>query len=315
MSGRRRQSRRKSQARPRLPADLRQVDWEAVDWARMDRCLARFDAGSLAVLLAAAADSRGAGHRLPSLTGAVAAVPGPPAGRRAVPAHLPQMLAAARAAARQLRVLEDCRPADPRLLVRFPAAGQRFRVHPGSLLNPVLTLRSVAATAEAIDDFVLGRHGFRLTDLLEVALRYCDHRVGVLASAWPDSGLALDRPDPPGEQLRARVHRIGRTPVAVTDAEVSAAASADAEPGDWTAACEYPDRAAAAWKWGTRPAAEVEVDLFRVLSGWARCSRPVRWAVTGRCPRRWSSAPSPWPQPCWRGRPPVTSSRRGGYRR
>jgi hypothetical protein len=56
-------------------------------------------------------------------------------------------------------VLEDFRAADPRLLVRFPAAGQRFRVHPGSWLNPVLTLRSVAATAEAIDDFVLGRHG------------------------------------------------------------------------------------------------------------------------------------------------------------
>ncbi len=59
---------------------------------------------------------------------------------RAAPAHLPQMLAAARAAAPQLRVLEDCRSADPRLLVRFPVAGQRFRVHPGSLLNPVLIL-------------------------------------------------------------------------------------------------------------------------------------------------------------------------------
>ena len=209
MSGRRRQSRRKGQARPRLPADLRQVDWEAVDWARIDRCLARFDAGSLAVLLAAAADSPGGGHRLPSLTVLwLRCLARPPGAARAAPAHLPQMLAAARAAARQLRVLEDCQPADPRLLVRFPAAGQRFRVHPGSLLNPVLTLRSVAATAEAIDDFVLGRHGFRLTDLLEVALRYCDHRVGVLASAWPDSGLALDRPDPPGEELRARVHRI-----------------------------------------------------------------------------------------------------------
>ena len=264
MSGRKRQSRRKGQARPRLPADLRQVDWEAVNWARIDRCLARFDARSLAVLLAAAADSPGGGHRLPSLTVLwLRCLARPPAGAvRAAPAHLPQMLAAARAAAPQLRVLEDCQPADPRLLVRFPAAGQRFRVHPGSLLNPVLTLRSVAATAEAIDDFVLGRHGFRLTDLLEVALRYCDHRVGVLASAWPDSGLALDRPDPPGEDLRARVRRIGRTPVTVTDAEVSAAASADAEPGDWTAACEYPDRAAAAWRWATRPAAEMQVDLF-----------------------------------------------------
>ena len=260
MSGRKRQSRHKGHTRPRFPADLRQVDWEAVEWARIDGCLARFDAGSLVVLLAAATDSPGGGHRLPSLTALwLRCLARPPGGAViAAPTHLPQMLAAARAAAPQLRVLEDCQPADPRLLVRFPVAGQRFRVHPGSLLNPVLTLRSVAATAGGIDDFVLGRHGFRLTDLLEVALRYCDHRVGALAGAWPGSGLPLDRPDPQGEDLRARVRRIARTPVTVTAAEVRAAAAEV----DWTAACEYPDRAAAAWRWATRPAAEVEVSLF-----------------------------------------------------
>jgi hypothetical protein len=264
VSRRKRQRRRKGRTPPRLPADLGQVDWEALDWARIDQCLARFDAGSLAVMLAAAADSPGGGHRLPSLTVLwLRCLASPPVGTvSASSADLPRLLSAARAAAPQLRVLEDCWPADPRLLVRFPVAGQRFRVHPGSLLNPVLTLRSVAATAGAIDDFVLDRRGFRLTDLLEVALRYSDHRIGALASAWPDSGLALDRPDPPGEDLRARVRRIARTPVTVTDAEVSAAASADAESGEWIAACEYPDRAAAAWIWATRPAAAVEVDLY-----------------------------------------------------
>src|SRR5690348_10011067 len=81
----------------------------AVDWARIDRCLVRFDAGSLAVLLGAATDSPGAGHRLPSLTVLwLRCLARPPTGTvRAVPAHLPQMLAAARAAAPQLRVLED----------------------------------------------------------------------------------------------------------------------------------------------------------------------------------------------------------------
>lgn len=264
MPGRGRQRRRKVRTRPRPEADLRHVDWEAVDWALVDRCLARFDAGSLAVLLAAAADSPGGGHRLPSLTVLwLRCLARPPVGAViASPAHMPLLLAAARDSAPQLRVLEDCRPADPRLLVRFPAAGSRLRIHPGSLLSPVLTLRSVAATAEAIDDFVSGRHGFRLTDLMEVALRYSDHRVGFLASAWPDSGLALDRPDPPGENLRARVLRIARTPVTVTSAEVSAAAAADTEPRDWIAACEYPDRAAAAWRWATYPAAEISVGLF-----------------------------------------------------
>lgn len=97
MSGRRRQRRRKGRTRPRLAADLRQVDWEAVDWARVDRCLARFDAGSLAVLLAAAADSPGGGHRLPSLTVLwLRCMARPPAGAViAAPAHLPRLLSAA----------------------------------------------------------------------------------------------------------------------------------------------------------------------------------------------------------------------------
>jgi putative transposase len=60
----------------------------------------------------------------------------------------------------------------------------------------VLTLRPVTAIAEAIDDFTLERHGFRLTDLLEVALRYSEYRIGALANAWPASGLDRDRADP-----------------------------------------------------------------------------------------------------------------------
>lgn len=210
MSGRKRQRRRKGPTRPRLPVDLRKVDWEAVDWTCIDQCMARFDAGSMAVMLAAAADSPGGGHRLPSLTVLwLRCLARPSAGAvSASPTHLPRLLSAARSAAPQLQVLEDYQAADPRLVVRFPAAGQRFRVHPGSSLNPVLTLRSVAATAEAIDDFILNRHGFRLTDLVEVALRYSDHRVGVLASARPDNDLALDLPDPPGEDLRGSSHGV-----------------------------------------------------------------------------------------------------------
>ena len=90
--------RSKGSLRPRLPADLRQVDWKAVNWARIDRCLARFNAPSLAALLAAAADSPGGGHRLPSLTVLwLRCLARPPAGAvRAAPAHLPQILAAAR---------------------------------------------------------------------------------------------------------------------------------------------------------------------------------------------------------------------------
>jgi len=97
VSGRKRQGRHKGRTRPRVPADLRQVDWEAVGWARIDRCLARFEAGPLVVLLAAAADSPGGGHRLPSLTVLwLRCLARPPTGEvSASPGHLTQLLAAA----------------------------------------------------------------------------------------------------------------------------------------------------------------------------------------------------------------------------
>jgi hypothetical protein len=249
------------QNRSRLPADLGQIDWQAVDWACIDASLARFDAAALAVFLAAAADSPGGGHRLPSLIVLwLRCLASPPGGTlTATPAHLPRLLSAARRAAPQLEVLEDSWPADPRLLVRFPVAGQRLRVHPGSWGNPVRILRPVAATAEAVDEFVLGRHGFTVTDLMEVALRYCDYRMSVLAGTWPADGLVRDRPDRSWEDLRSRVRRIARTPVAVTAGEV--AAGTGTESGEWIRACQDPVRAEAAWRWATRPAADVNVDL------------------------------------------------------
>lgn len=115
--------------------------------------------------------------------------------------------------------------------------------------------------AEAIDTFTLKQHGFALTDLLEVALRYSDYRVRALADAWPGSGLDRDRRDPPGEQLQGRIQRIARTPVMVSDAELMAAGSADADQDQWIADCEHPDRARAAWQWATRQAEGLAVDL------------------------------------------------------
>jgi hypothetical protein len=249
--------------RLRLPGDPRRIDWQAVEWARIDHCLARFDPSSLAVLLAAAADSPGGGHRQPSLIVLwLRCLAGPPAGKQTASVRdLPRLLSAARSAAPQLRVLEDCWSADPRLVVRFPVSGHRFRVHPGSHTDPVLTLRPVTATAEAIDDFALERHGFRLTDLLEVALRYSEYRISALATAWPASGLDRDRDDPTDEELQARVRRIARTPVTISDDEVAAAASVIAAPSQRAAACEHPARAAAAWKWATRQAAGLTMDL------------------------------------------------------
>jgi hypothetical protein len=259
-----RRAKRPSRRRSPLPQDPARIDWHAVDWERIDRCLARYECTSVRALLAAAIDSPGGGHRIPSLTLMwLRSVARPPAGQViARDRDMPRLLSAARSAAPQTEVLEDCWASDPRLVTRFPVGGQRFRLHPGELSDPLAILRSVTATAEAIDDFLLNRHGFRLSDLVEVALRYCDHRTSVIAPAWPTDDLARDRDAPEGESLKARVRRIGRTPVVVSEAEIAASASAGIEPDEWIRACEYPDRAAVAWAWCTQDAPDVGVDLF-----------------------------------------------------
>lgn len=249
--------------RRRRLLDPSRIDWGAVAWKRIDRHLARFDGQSLTDLLSCAADSPGGVHRLPSLSILwLRCLAVPPTGSvTASPSDLPGLLASAGRAARQLKILEDFAPADPRLLVRYAIGGTRLRIHPGSLGDPVQALRVITATAASIDPFVVERHGFGLSDLVEVALRYADHRLQVLSRVWPASDMPADLNGSGDEDLRARADRIASTPAAVTDAEVAAAAALG-DAGYWISGCRDPGRAAAAWKWATRPACEVKVDLF-----------------------------------------------------
>ena len=216
----------------------------------------------MASLLAAAADSPAGGHRLASLSLLWArAITNPPSGRRlARPADLPRLLSAARRTAPQVRPVEDCWQNDPRLIVRHRVGSHRLRVHPGAYSDPSQTLRILASTAAAIDDFVLGRYGFSLADLLEVGLRYCDHRLARLAPTWPSGALARDLPEPEDELLAQRVKRIARTPAFVTEEEV-AVAGVLAPPEAWIAACTHPKQARAAWRWATVAGAGLSIDL------------------------------------------------------
>lgn len=261
---RKRKSRQRSRRDATRSVDPHQIDWRAVRWEQIDRCMARFEGGSLAELLGCAADSPGGVHRLPSLTILwMRCLAAPPAGQvTASPAHMRELLAAAGRAARQLRILEDFAPADPRLVVRYAVAGNRFRIHPGSLGDPVQTLRAITATAEAIDPFVIERHGFSLSDLIEVALRYSDCRMATLSDHWPSGEMPAEPRDSRPESLRAHALRIARTPAAVTDAEIAAARTLHDNADGFLSACANPDRAAAAWRWATQPASALNIDLF-----------------------------------------------------
>ncbi|MDA8358918.1 MAG: hypothetical protein M0Z95_22060, partial [Actinomycetota bacterium] len=239
------------------------MDWTAFRWQSVDRALAVFDPVSVAALLSGAVDSPSCGHRLPSLSILWArAVTRPPEGSTpARPSDLQRLLISARKTAPQLRFLEDCWQPDPRLVVRHPAGDQRLRIHPGAYSDPSETLRVVASTAAAIDDFVMDRHGFSLSDLLDAALHYSDWRLTRIAPAWPTGPMPRDEPEPDDEDLRRRIKRIAATPASLLDEELDAVLSTQAPPETWMSSCAYPERAAAAWEWATVGSDELEITL------------------------------------------------------
>lgn len=249
------------------------IDWKAIAWSRIDRAFALFDAISLITLLSAAVDSPACRHRLQSLSVLwTRAVTHPPKGVRvAEPSSLSKLLAAARSAAPQLRFLEDCWLADPRLLVCHPVGRQRFRIHPGALQNAPQLLRIISSTANAIDPFVLDHYGFKLTDLLEVALRYSDLRLSLLSPQWPTGSLFPDGDDFAKDDPNEVIRRISSTPAKLSDGEFSVASSSQTDSEIWTSCCEHPARAAAAWRWMTLPAESIQI----VLAPMAQLLGPV----------------------------------------
>ncbi len=250
--------------------DPSRIDWKAIAWSRIDRAFVSFDAISLITLLSAAADSPTCGHRLQSLSVLwTRAVTHPPKGVRvAEPSSLSKLLAAARSAAPQLRFLEDCWLADPRLLVCYPLGRQRFRIHSGALQNAPQLLRTISSTAEAIDPFVLDHYGFTLTDLLEVALRYSDLRLALLLPKWSTGPLFPDGDDFAKDSPNEVIRRISSTPAVLRDEELSVAVSSPTDSEVWTSCCAHPARAAAAWRWMTLPAQSIQIVLAPMAQLW-----------------------------------------------
>lgn len=234
------------------------------DWVGVSRLVRSVDRERLCALMAAAADSPGGGHRLPSLIVLWAAGVRAASGSGMIDGRgLRSLLAGARRAVPALRRVEDFWPADPRLVVGWPFEGRILRVHPGEFSDPQMLLRAATVTAGAIDDAVLAIHGFSLSDLIEVGLSYGDWRLSSVAMCWPAAGLRRDGLDQGGGDLASQVKRISSTPVVVTDDEVGAALSLQhADSAAWTASCSNPDRAAAAWA-----SATVDVDQLSLALG------------------------------------------------
>lgn len=243
--------------RNRIPS----LDDINIIWSRIDPALASFDATSLLTLLSAAVDSPTCGHRLLSL-GILwtRTVTHPPKGSKtAHPSDLPTLLAAAKNSFRQLRFLEDYWPPDPRYVVRHAVGNQRFRIHPGMVIDATQVLRVAQTTAQAIDNFILQHYGFTLSDLLEAALRYSDWRLSLLSPHWPSEIEFPNKDEYNQADLEDRITSISSISATLTEKEINAITNAN--PEIWTSICVNPKRSAAAWNWATTSSQSLYIKL------------------------------------------------------
>lgn len=148
------------------------------------------------------------------------------------------------------------------MLVRFPIHGARYAVHPGAFTNPVQMLRIALDTADAINEFVQKRHGFRLSDLIEVCLSYSDLCLEQVRPTWPTGTLSRDSEFPHHEDLRERIRRIAATPVQLTEHELRAAPPLPRR-GDWISRCAMPSQADVALRWATQSSRDLQLSLGR----------------------------------------------------
>lgn len=225
-------------------------------WTRLDGALAPFDALSVEVLARAALDSPSASHWA-AATGLVwaRALARPPRGTVVASAEdLPKLVDAGVAAWPEARNMSDWWPSDPRLVVSARVRNGRVRLHPGRVVEPLRLVRRLERIAFATDDAVYARHGFRVSDLVEVGLRLADLQVTGLAPTWSQAAL----PEPPllripgaspfdvAEQVRA-------IPPVVTSEEITVAGRLRERDlvADATELCTDPTAAAAACEWAT----------------------------------------------------------------
>lgn len=238
------------QLRQRAPSPaVSAVGAGLVKWPAIDRVLTGFSAESLLPLLSAAIDSpfyRDWERHLVLLW--VRVLQRPPHGpNTAGPGQLYRLISATASAVPRGPSRRHTPDADPRQVVRFPLGGRRLRVHPGDYLNAPMLLRTYAATAAAINPAVLERHGFTLTDVMEVVLGHADRVATALSSTWPSAQIPAPASGPPREPLVSAgeidVWRAfnGRDAQSVLDA------------------CSHPGRAAIALSWLTRSGRELRV--------------------------------------------------------
>ncbi|MDW4912518.1 hypothetical protein [Streptomyces californicus] len=164
----------------------------------LDLALGHYSRASMLTLLRAALDSPGCArlhdHLLFAWTRALTG--SSTEGHLATAGDLSGVLHAALKADPTRGITTGRVPNDPTNGVRFTLGERSYLVHPGELDHPLMVLRALRDTAEAVDEHLVDARGFGIEDVLELALLHTDHTVGHLASAWspaPDAELVPEQ--------------------------------------------------------------------------------------------------------------------------
>ncbi|UWZ36368.1 hypothetical protein Drose_35935 [Dactylosporangium roseum] len=141
---------------------------------------------SLLALLTAAGASPSIRHRWPSVGHLLSLALRSSSGGRAVDVvDLPGLVEECLTDDPRISRYEDFVPADPRLVVLGRVGADVVRLFPGSVERPVADLARWALVAQATDSYLIEELGFGISHFTELALRYADYAVTVIAPAWP----------------------------------------------------------------------------------------------------------------------------------
>ncbi|MGW0673175.1 hypothetical protein ACWD28_39750, partial [Streptomyces sp. NPDC002746] len=210
----------------------------------LDQTLGQYSCDSVLTLLRAALDSPGCArlhdHLLFVWTRALIGPPGK--GQQAFAGDLAGVLHAALRAAPRRGITTDWVPNDPADAVRFTLGERSYLVHPGEFHHPLMVLRALRNTADAVDEHLVDVFAFGIRDVLELVLLHTDHTVRHLVSARSPTADE----EPAAEQITCEVTTAELTAVGKIGADhVTGADFAD------------PDRTAPALAYLTRDTTEL----------------------------------------------------------
>lgn len=221
----------------------------------------QFEQRSLCALLWAAAESRTGRRDLALYVVSIIESLGVDEVRRrarvAGPNDLDSILDVARAQYPVGAPLGDFEPRDPTLVVRWSAGHRRLRIDPGLFEDPVGFLAELERLS-ILDDEAVRAVGFRLSDLVEVALWSMDRELARLGSIWR-------RDDSDGEE---ELPRVSLREFDLARRRSPGGALADREVDRVVGSCTSPERARRALDFATIGRGDLATDLTRTIELW-----------------------------------------------